>query len=71
MELRDGDRRSIGRSDSMSDLTASIASFTAVLARCAMPGESIERLMTVTRSEIDQRMREMRRLVAFEEELPA
>jgi hypothetical protein len=25
----------------------------------------------VTRAEIDQRMREMRRLVAFEEELPA
>jgi len=32
---------------------------------------SIERLMTVTRAEIDQRMREMRRLVTFEEELPA
>ena len=31
---------------------------------------SIERLMTVTRAEIDQRMREMRRLVSFEEELP-
>jgi hypothetical protein len=32
---------------------------------------SIERLMTVTRAEIDQRVRDMRRLVAFEEELPA
>jgi hypothetical protein len=32
---------------------------------------SIERLMTVTRAEIDQRMRDMRRLVTFEEELPA
>jgi len=32
---------------------------------------SIERLMTVTRPEIEQRMRDMRRLVAFEEALPA
>ena len=32
---------------------------------------SIERLMTVTRPEIDQRVREFRQLVAFDEELPA
>jgi hypothetical protein len=32
---------------------------------------SIDRLMTVTRPEIDQRMSEMRRLVTFEEEIPA
>lgn len=32
---------------------------------------STERLMTVTRSEIDARVRELRQLVAFEEELPA
>lgn len=32
---------------------------------------SIERLMTVTRAEIDQRVREFRQLVAFDEELPA
>jgi len=32
---------------------------------------SIDRLMTVTRPEIDQRMTEMRRLVTFEEDVPA
>jgi len=32
---------------------------------------SVERLMTVTKAEIDQRVREFRQLVAFEEELPA
>jgi sugar/nucleoside kinase (ribokinase family) len=32
---------------------------------------SIERLMTLTRGEIDARISELRRLVAFEEELPA
>ena len=32
---------------------------------------SIERLMSLTRAEIDSRIRELRQLVAFEEELPA
>ena len=32
---------------------------------------STERLMTLTRAEIDARIRELRQLVAFEEELPA
>ncbi len=32
---------------------------------------SIERLMTVTKAEIDQRVRDLRKLVTFEEELPA
>ena len=42
-----------------------------MLFRSAVEKFSIERLMTVTRAEIDRRMRDMRRLVAFEEELPA
>jgi sugar/nucleoside kinase (ribokinase family) len=45
--------------------------YGSVMGSFAVEKFSIERLMTVTRSEIDQRMREMRRLVAFEEELPA
>ena len=45
--------------------------FGSVMGSFAVEKFSIERLMTVTRPEIDQRMREMRRLVAFEEELPA
>jgi sugar/nucleoside kinase (ribokinase family) len=44
--------------------------FGSVMGSFAVEQFSIERLMTVTRAEIDQRMREMRRLVAFEEELP-
>jgi sugar/nucleoside kinase (ribokinase family) len=44
--------------------------FGSVMGSFAVEKFSIERLMTVTRGEIDQRMREMRRLVAFEEELP-
>jgi hypothetical protein len=32
---------------------------------------SIERLMTLTRQEIDARISELKRLVTFEEELPA
>jgi sugar/nucleoside kinase (ribokinase family) len=44
--------------------------FGSVMGSFAVEKFSIERLMTVTRAEIDQRMREMRRLVAFEEELP-
>ena len=42
-----------------------------VMGSFAVEKFSIERLMTVTRAEIDQRVREMRRLVTFEEELPA
>jgi sugar/nucleoside kinase (ribokinase family) len=42
-----------------------------VMGSFAVEKFSIDRLMTLTRPEIDQRMREMRRLVAFEEELPA
>jgi sugar/nucleoside kinase (ribokinase family) len=45
--------------------------FGSVMGSFAVEKFSIERLMTVTRAEIDQRMRDMRRLVAFEEELPA
>ena len=45
--------------------------FGSVMGSFAVEKFSIERLMTVTRVEIDQRMREMRRLVAFEEDLPA
>jgi sugar/nucleoside kinase (ribokinase family) len=45
--------------------------YGSVMGSFAVETFSIERLMTVTRAEIDQRMREMRRLVAFEEELPA
>lgn len=45
--------------------------FGSVMGSFAVEKFSIERLMTVTRAEIDHRMREMRRLVAFEEELPA
>src|SRR5215216_928557 len=45
--------------------------YGSVMGSFAIEQFSIERLMTVSRAEIDQRMREMRRLVAFEEELPA
>ncbi len=45
--------------------------FGSVMGSFAVEKFSIERLMTVTRAEIDQRMREMRRLVTFEEDLPA
>jgi len=45
--------------------------YGSVMGSFAVEQFSIERLMTVSRAEIDQRMREMRRLVAFEEELPA
>lgn len=45
--------------------------YGSVMGSFAVEKFSIERLMTVSRAEIDQRMREMRRLVAFEEELPA
>ncbi len=42
-----------------------------VMGSFAVEKFSIERLMTVTRPEIDQRVRDMRKLVTFEEELPA
>jgi hypothetical protein len=45
--------------------------YGSVMGSFAVEQFSIERLMTVTRAEIDQRMREMRGLVSFEEELPA
>ncbi len=45
--------------------------FGSVMGSFAVEKFSIERLMTVTRAEIDQRMREMRRMVTFEEDLPA
>ncbi|HWL38763.1 MAG TPA: PfkB family carbohydrate kinase [Gemmatimonadaceae bacterium] len=44
--------------------------FGSVMGSFAVEKFSIERLMTVTRAEIDQRMRDMRRLVTFEEALP-
>jgi sugar/nucleoside kinase (ribokinase family) len=44
--------------------------FGSVMGSYAVEKFSIERLMTVTRAEIDQRMREMRRLVTFEEAIP-
>jgi sugar/nucleoside kinase (ribokinase family) len=44
--------------------------FGSVMGSFAVEKFSIERLMTVSRAEIDQRVRDMRRLVAFEEELP-
>ncbi len=45
--------------------------YGSVMGSFAVEKFSIERLMTVSRAEIDQRMRDMRRLVTFEEELPA
>ena len=45
--------------------------YGSVMGSFAVEKFSIERLMSVTKAEIDQRMREMRRLVAFEEVLPA
>src|SRR5437867_1718317 len=44
--------------------------YGSVMGSFAVEQFSIERLMTVSRAEIDQRMKDMRRLVAFEEELP-
>jgi sugar/nucleoside kinase (ribokinase family) len=45
--------------------------YGSVMGSFAVEKFSIERLMTVSRAEIDKRVRDMRRLVAFEEELPA
>jgi sugar/nucleoside kinase (ribokinase family) len=45
--------------------------YGSVMGSFAVEKFSIERLMTVSQAEIDARMREMRRLVAFEEDLPA
>jgi len=45
--------------------------YGSVMGSFAVEKFSIERLMSVSRAEIDQRMREMRHLVAFEEEIPA
>ena len=45
--------------------------YGSVMGSFAVEKFSIDRLLTVTRAEIDQRVREMRRLVTFEEELPA
>ena len=44
--------------------------FGSVMGSFAVEKFSIDRLLTLTRAEIDQRVREMRRLVTFEEELP-
>src|SRR5690349_3890189 len=45
--------------------------YGSVMGSFAVEKFSIVRLLTVTRAEIDQRVRDMRRLVTFEEELPA
>jgi sugar/nucleoside kinase (ribokinase family) len=45
--------------------------YGSVMGSFAVEKFSIERLMTVSRAEIDQRVKDMRRLVTFEEELPA
>jgi sugar/nucleoside kinase (ribokinase family) len=45
--------------------------YGSVMGSFAVEKFSIERLMTVTRAEIDQRVRDLRKLVTFEEELPA
>jgi len=45
--------------------------YGSVMGSFAVEKFSIDRLLTVTRPEIDQRVRDMRRLVTFEEELPA
>jgi len=45
--------------------------YGSVMGSFAVEKFSIDRLLSVTRGEIDQRVREMRRLVTFEEELPA
>jgi sugar/nucleoside kinase (ribokinase family) len=45
--------------------------YGSVMGSFAVEKFSIERLMTLTRPEIDLRMREMRRLVTFEEDIPA
>jgi len=42
-----------------------------VMGSFAVEKFSIERLMTLTRAEIDQRVKELRKLVTFEEEIPA
>jgi sugar/nucleoside kinase (ribokinase family) len=45
--------------------------YGSVMGSFAVENFSRERLMTVSRAEIDQRIGDMRRLVAFEEEIPA
>jgi len=42
-----------------------------VMGSFAVEKFSIERLMTVSKAEIDQRVRDLRKLVTFGEELPA
>ncbi|HJP61558.1 MAG TPA: PfkB family carbohydrate kinase, partial [Gemmatimonadaceae bacterium] len=44
--------------------------YGSVMGLFAVEKFSIDRLLSVTRAEIDQRVRDMRRLVTFEEELP-
>jgi len=45
--------------------------YGSVMGSFAVEKFSIERLMTVSKAEIDARVRELRKLVTFEEELPA
>jgi sugar/nucleoside kinase (ribokinase family) len=45
--------------------------YGSVMGSFAVEKFSIDRLLSVTRAEIDQRVRDMRRLITFEEELPA
>jgi sugar/nucleoside kinase (ribokinase family) len=45
--------------------------YGSVMGSFAVEQFSIDRLMTVTRREIDQRVKDLRRLVTFEEEIPA
>ena len=45
--------------------------YGSVMGSFAVEQFSIDRLMTVTRREIDQRVVDMRKLVTFEEEIPA
>ena len=45
--------------------------YGSVMGSFAVEKFSIERLMTVTKTEIEQRIRDLRKLVTFEEELPA
>jgi hypothetical protein len=45
--------------------------YGSVLGSFAVEKFSTERLMTLTRAEVDARIRDLRQLVAFEEELPS
>jgi len=62
----------LARTDDLSDANMRRAvMYGSAMGSFAVEKFSTERLMTLTRAELDNRVRELRQLVSFEEELPA